>query len=76
MKCPVCKNGKMEQKTIDYQTKNKNDFIIVKNVLANVCDVCGEAFLEYHTVKKIEEVVNNNTQPVGHIEVAVYDLVV
>lgn len=74
MKCPVCKNGQMEKKNIEYQTKIDGEYIVVKNVTADVCDICGEEFLEYETIKKIEELVKSKKEPVGHIEVSVYEL--
>lgn len=74
MKCPVCKNGQMEKAKIDYQAKINDEFVVVKNVEANVCDICGEEFLDYSTIKKIEEMINNSKKPVEHIEVSVYDM--
>jgi YgiT-type zinc finger domain-containing protein len=74
MQCPLCKNGQMEGKKTDYQTKINNEYVIIKNVEANVCDICGEEFLDYNTIKKIEDMIKNNTKPVEQIAISVYDM--
>lgn len=76
MKCPVCKNGQMEVKNIDYQAKFKDEYVVVKNVTADVCNICGETFLSYETVEKIEDLIKSKKAPKEYVEVPVYDLAV
>ena len=75
MKCAVCKNGEIVNMVIDYQTKVDGNYILVKNVPVEECNVCGEQFVSYETALKIEEIIKDSSKPVGYIEIPVYDMV-
>jgi len=76
MKCAVCKHGEMTDKTTDYQSKIRGSYVVVKNVPVQECTVCGEQFMSYATVKKIENFIQSKKAPVTFVEVPVYDMAV
>jgi len=57
MKCPLCA-GEME-KGVTTLTFNQGpeETIVVKNVPADVCTQCGEAFIDFETTEKVEQVI-------------------
>ncbi len=50
--CPLC-GGQMSERRIDYEFKEKDKYIVVKNVPAFVCVECGEQYFEPEVVEKI-----------------------
>ena len=76
MKCAVCKHGEMLDGTMDYQAKINGSYVVVKNVPVQECSVCGEQFIAYETVKKIESFSKTDKTPVIVVEVPVYDMAV
>jgi YgiT-type zinc finger domain-containing protein len=76
MKCPVCKNGELFDNVTDYQTKFKGEYVLVKNVPVQECNVCGEQIMSYETIKKVEDMFLSKKSPVGYVEVAVFDMAV
>lgn len=51
MKCPVCEKGNLIKKKIDEEMFG----IHLGKFPAEVCDVCGESFVDEEVMKKIEE---------------------
>ena len=76
MKCAVCRHGEMVDGIMDYQAKINGSYVVVKNVPVQECNICGEQFMSYETVKKIESFSQTNTAPVTILEVPVYDMAV
>lgn len=74
MKCTICKNGEFVNSVSDYQTKFHGEYIVVKNVPVQECNVCGEQILSYETIKKVEEYIQSNKKPVAYIEVPIFDM--
>ena len=56
MNCFMSK-GHMTIGTVNHIVDIEGSIIIVKNVPANVCKQCGEAFYEHDVVKKLEAIV-------------------
>jgi YgiT-type zinc finger domain-containing protein len=40
--CPVCHVGKLRERAITYTQVYEGRFVVIPNVQALVCDVCGE----------------------------------
>lgn len=76
MKCSVCKNGELFVSVTDYQTKFKGEYILVKNVPVQECNVCGEQLMSYETIKKVEDMIQSKKKPVAYVEVPVFDMAV
>ena len=58
-KCSVC-HSKTSNKLITYTQWHQEKLIAVENVVAEVCDNCGEEYFSPDTVEKIQNVINNN----------------
>ena len=54
MNCVVCKVGsivKEQRATLKFE--NNGRILLIKNVKADVCDTCGEAYLDKETTAKV-----------------------
>jgi len=58
MKCAMCK-GDMKEGIINYPVDRENQFLLIKNVPALICQQCGESYLDDEVFAKIEEIVEN-----------------
>jgi len=56
-KCLMCK-GYLEKGNVNHIV-DLDDFIIIKNVPANVCKQCGEYYLEQNIALKIEKIIDS-----------------
>ncbi len=52
MTCPICKNGKTIEGYTTLIFKKGPSTIVIKNVPANVCDNCDEAYLSEKVSRK------------------------
>ena len=71
MNCFMCK-GKMNPSIVNHIVDLDGSIIIVKNVPANVCKQCGEAFLDHDIVKKLEIIVEQAKKSKAEITVISY----
>ena len=56
MKCVICKHGHTSHgKTTVVLTKNKVS-VIIREVPADICENCGEYYLDEETTKKVLEI--------------------
>lgn len=64
MKCAICKNGETHSGTTTVTMTRGETTIVVKNVPAEVCDNCGEYYLDEAISAKIltmaEEAIKQN----------------
>lgn len=70
--CYYCK-GPLRRSRIEHMHSWGGQHFLIKNVAAEVCAQCGEAFLSPATLKEIDHVVHREP-PRGHLKVAVYAL--
>lgn len=56
MKCANCQE-KLNSKTVSYSVTRKGYDVILHDVPALVCDVCGEVFFAEDSVRKIQGMV-------------------
>lgn len=62
MKCPVCKNGETQKGKV-VVTLSKGDFITVyRNVPADICQNCGEEFVDSSIAHSLLELSNETLQ--------------
>ena len=58
--CPVCHIGKLQTKKITYTQVFEGRFIVIPNVVAQVCDVCGEKVFDRETLSRLSGLLNQN----------------
>jgi YgiT-type zinc finger domain-containing protein len=51
--CPVCHLGKLKTQKITYTQVFEGQFIAIPNVLALVCDVCGEKVFDNEMLTRL-----------------------
>jgi len=65
MKCSVegC-SGEYDKRKIIHTVRYRGEIIVVDNVPAEVCSVCGDVLLEPETVRRIEILLQGVSTPV------------
>lgn len=56
-RCPLCGGNKKAGKTT-YSADLGVGVVVIRNVPANLCDQCGEAWIDSKTAKQLEAVSN------------------
>jgi len=54
MTCPVCGNGRLVDGTTTFTADVDGTLLVVRNVPALVCDVCGEAYIDDEIAEELE----------------------
>ena len=54
-----CGQGRLRSGVTEYVTKVEGSVLVIKNVPALICDVCGEAYLTPESSRKIDEIVKD-----------------
>ena len=66
MKCTICKHGETKPGTTTVTLEKGNSTIIFKEVPAQICDNCGEKYIDQTTTKdllsKAREIVKNGVE--------------
>ena len=55
MKCVICKNGETEPGTTTILLERDNATLVIKNVPAEVCQNCGEGYVDEETTEQLLE---------------------
>ena len=55
MKCPICKHGETTVGTASVTLESGGLTLVVKNVPAQVCDNCGEAYVDEQAAAQLLE---------------------
>lgn len=53
MKCPVCKKGETAKGKVTVTLERDDMTLVIKKVPANVCQNCGEEYVEDSTSKQL-----------------------
>jgi YgiT-type zinc finger domain-containing protein len=53
-RCNFCGNKNFQEKKVEYIYKHDNNFLLIKDVPAEVCEYCGEKYFKSDVLKKIE----------------------
>ena len=71
MKCVICKSGSVKRgkKTLSFD--ESGTIVVVKAVPCRVCSQCGEAYLNEHTMERVEAMLDAAKS--GGAEVTVRD---
>ncbi len=66
MKCVICKHGETSRGTTTVTLERDASTIVFKNVPADICDNCGEKYIDSATTKKLlseaNEMISNGTE--------------
>jgi len=66
MKCLICKHGETEQGFTTVTLEKNGSTIVFKHVLAQVCDNCGEKYVEgkinAELLKKAQDIIKNGVE--------------
>ena len=66
MKCVICKNGDTHKGHANVSIQNNGSVVIIKNVKADICDNCGEYYLDEimskRILKKAESAIKNGAE--------------
>ncbi len=73
MKCSIqgCP-GNYEHRLIVHTVKRATDVIVFEDVPAEVCDVCSDTLLTAETVRHLERLMKQGSEPRKHAPVYVY----
>lgn len=58
MKCALCKGG-LEKGKVNHTIDLGSGIITIKNVPANICNQCGEYYVDTQTAIKLEKLLMN-----------------
>jgi len=56
MKCAMCNNGETTQRAVTEFLERDMKSVIVRNVPAEVCENCGEVYLDADTTRRLLEI--------------------
>ena len=60
--CPVCHVGKLQARKITYTQVYEDQFIVIPNVEALVCDVCGEKVFDNIVLRRLNGLLGEDRQ--------------
>jgi YgiT-type zinc finger domain-containing protein len=72
MKCTICGVGEVSPGTTTVTVERDEAVVVIRNVPAEVCDTCGEYYLEGAVVDRIMEHAERAIQNGAEIEVIRY----
>ena len=72
MQCVICRHGKTQPGTVTVTLERDNTLILIKDVPAEVCQQCGEYYLDENTTKHIMEMAEQAVQRHAEVEILRY----
>lgn len=72
MKCPICKNGNTHQGVASITLERGSSTMMFKNVPAEVCENCGEAYHDAKITRSLLEQANQAAQHGVELDVRRY----
>ena len=72
MKCVICKHGETEPGTTTMTLERNITTVVFKNVPAEVCDNCGEAYLDEQTTRHLLHIVEEAAKIGVQVDVRSY----
>lgn len=71
MTCVICKNGETEPGVTTSTLELDSTIIFIREVPANVCNNCGEAYIDSQTVARLENMSPENSERDDEVDVVV-----
>jgi len=72
MKCVICKTGETTPGKVTVTLERAPTVLLVKEVPAQVCDQCGEYYLDEHTTQRLYEQAEKALERNAELEVLRY----
>lgn len=69
MKCVICKTGTTHKGKTTTTIEKNGSVLVFKEVEAEICDNCGEAYFSIDTTKKLQELAEDAVKKGTEIEV-------
>lgn len=69
MKCVICKTGTTYKGKTTTTIEKNGSVLVFKEVEAEICDNCGEAYFSIDTTKKLQELAEDAVKKGTEIEV-------
>ena len=57
-KCPIC-GGELKKGMIKEEKWVEGKLLVIDNLTARICNICGESIVDYATMQKIEQMIEN-----------------
>ena len=72
MRCPICKHGQTNVAEVTVTLDRKGAAIVFRNVPAQVCDTCGERYVDEKTTTRLLAEANKAADAGVQVEVRAY----
>lgn len=72
MTCLICKHGETQPGTTTVTLERDTTTVVFKNVPAEVCQTCGEAYLDAATTRQLLHIVEEATRAGVQVDVRSY----
>ena len=72
MKCLTCKHGEAEPGTTTVTLEHDSTIVVFKHVPAEVCQTCGEAYLDAATTRRLLHIVEEAARAGVQVDVRSY----
>jgi YgiT-type zinc finger domain-containing protein len=69
MECVICKIGKTYKGKTTYTIDKEKSLLVFRDVEAEVCDNCGEAYFSLETTKKLQQLAEEAIKKGAQFEV-------
>lgn len=74
MKCMICKHGETKQSTTTVTLEKGSSTIVFKEVPAQICDNCGEKYIDESVTKELLSKARNIVKNGVEIDIRKYDI--
>ncbi len=71
MTCVICKNGETEPGVTTSTLEQDSTIIFVRNIPAEVCNNCGEAYIDSQTIVNLHNMSPENSERDDEVDVVV-----
>jgi YgiT-type zinc finger domain-containing protein len=72
MKCVICKQGVTDPGTTNVTLEKNGMILVVKNVPADICSNCGEAYVDEQTTRTILKIAEAAIKAGVQVEICSY----
>ena len=72
--CYFCK-GHVTSKSINYMARQGDDYTLVKNLPAEMCEQCGEVYLDLSASRRVDEALSHSRDAREHLSIPVVSCV-